>query len=49
MLTTKGISTNVRVSYIFVGHTYDDINTSFGKWSMELSEHDYPTIPFFPL
>jgi hypothetical protein len=28
-----------------VGHTHDDIDASFGRWSMDLREHDYPTIP----
>ena len=45
MLTTKGIFTEVHVSYLLVGHTHDDINASFGIWSMDLREYDYPTIP----
>ena len=45
MLTAKGIFTEVHVPYLLVGHTHDDIDTSFGRWSMDLHEHDYPTIP----
>ena len=28
-----------------VGHTHDDIDASFGHWSMKLYEEDFPTIP----
>jgi hypothetical protein len=45
MLTAKAIFTEVHVSYLLVGHTHDDIDASFGRWSMDLREHDYPTIP----
>ena len=27
------------------GHTHDDIDASFGRWSMKLHEEDFPTIP----
>ena len=29
-----------------VGHTHDDIDASFGGWSMKLHEEDFLTIPF---
>ena len=32
------------VSFLLVGHTYDDIGASFGRWSMKLWEEDFPTI-----
>jgi hypothetical protein len=32
---------------MLVGHTHDDIDASFGRWSMKLRENDYPTIPLF--
>ena len=32
------------MSYLLVGHTHDDIDTSFGRWSMDLRERDYPTV-----
>ena len=33
------------VSFLMVGHTHDDINASFDRWSMKLHEEDFPTIP----
>jgi hypothetical protein len=45
MLTAKRIFTEVHVSYLLVGHTHDDIDASFERWSIDLREHDYPTIP----
>jgi hypothetical protein len=33
------------VSFMLVGHTHDDIDASFGRWSMKLRENNYPTIP----
>jgi hypothetical protein len=30
---------------MLVGYTHDDIDASFGRWSMKLCENDYPTIP----
>ena len=41
----QATTTEVHVSYLLVGHTYDDIDAWFGRWSMDLREHDYPTIP----
>jgi hypothetical protein len=37
----------IQVSFILVDHTHDDIDASFGRWSMKLRENDYPTIPLF--
>ena len=45
MLVAKGIFREVYVSYLLVGHTHDDIDASFGRWSMDLRQNDYPTIP----
>jgi hypothetical protein len=28
-----------------VGYMHDDIDASFGRWSMKLHEEDHPTIP----
>ena len=47
MLTAKGIFTEVHVSYLLVGHTHDNIDTSFGRWSMDLHEHNDSTIRLF--
>jgi hypothetical protein len=35
----------IQVFLMLVGHTHDDIDASFGRWSMKLRENDYPTIP----
>jgi hypothetical protein len=45
MLVAKGIFEEVFVSFLLVGHTHEDIDTTFGRWSMKLRENDYPTIP----
>jgi hypothetical protein len=28
-----------------VGHTHEDIDATFGRWSMKLHKNDYPTLP----
>ena len=33
------------VSFLMVGHMHDDIDASFGCWSMKLHEEDFSTIP----
>lgn len=33
--------------FLMVGHTYDDIDASFGHWSMKLHTKDFRTIPLF--
>lgn len=30
---------------MLVGHTHDDIDALFGRWSMALKKEDFPTIP----
>ena len=45
LLIAKGVFEEIQVSFMLVGHTYDDIDASFGRWSMKLGENDYPTIP----
>jgi hypothetical protein len=44
-LVVKGIFKEVFISFLLVGHTHDDIDGSFGRWSMKLREEDFPTIP----
>ena len=46
LLTAKGIFIEVHVSYLLVGHTYDDISAIFGKWSMDMRKYNYPNISF---
>jgi hypothetical protein len=40
----KGVFEEIQVSFMLVGHTHDDIDASFGRWSMKLRENNYPTI-----
>jgi hypothetical protein len=35
----------VYVNFMLVGHTHDDIDALFGRWSMRLQKHDYPIVP----
>jgi hypothetical protein len=45
LLVTKGILEEVFVLFLLVGHTHEDIDATFGRWSMKLHENDYPTLP----
>ena len=45
LLVAKGIFKEVFVSLFIVGHTHNDIDASFGRWSMKLYEEDFSTIP----
>src|SRR5665213_2811165 len=45
LLVAKGIFKEVFVSFLMVGHTHDDIDASFRRWSMKLHEEDFPSIP----
>ena len=33
------------MNFMIVGHTHDDIDALFGRWSMALKEESFPTIP----
>jgi hypothetical protein len=45
LLIAKGVFEEIQVSFILVDHTHDDIDASFGRWSMKLRENNYSTIP----
>ena len=45
LLVARRIVKEVVVSFMIVGHTHDDIDASFGRWSMELRDKDHPTLP----
>ena len=45
LLVAKGIFKKVFVSFLLVGHTHDDIVSSFGRWSMKLREENILAIP----
>jgi hypothetical protein len=45
LLVAKRIFREVYVNFMLVGHTHDDIDALFGRWSMALRKESYPTIP----
>jgi hypothetical protein len=45
LLVAKGIFREVYVNFMLVGHTHDDIDALFGRWSMLLRKDNFPTIP----
>jgi hypothetical protein len=45
LLVAKGIFREVYVNFMLVGHTHDDIDALFGRWSMLLKKDSFLTIP----
>ena len=45
LLVAKRIFRKVYVNFMMVGHTHDDIDALFGRWSMLLKKENFPTIP----
>ena len=45
LLVAKRIFREVYVNFMIVGHTHDDIDALFGRWSMLLKKENSPTIP----
>jgi hypothetical protein len=45
LLVAKAIFREVYVNFMLVGHTHDDIDALFGRWSMSLKKDNFPTIP----
>lgn len=45
LLVAKKIFREVYVNFMLVGHTHDDIDALFGRWSMLLKKENFPTIP----
>ena len=41
----KGIFKEVYINFLIVGHTHEDIDALFGRWSTKLKSKDYPTLP----
>lgn len=33
------------ISFLIVGHTHEDIDAMFGRWSSKSNTNNYPTIP----
>ena len=45
LLVHMGVFREVYVNFLLVGHTHEDIDALFGRWSMILKEIDFLTIP----
>ena len=45
MLVYKRIFREVYINFLIVGHTHEDIDALFGRWSTRLKTRDYPTLP----
>ena len=45
LLVYKGIFKEVYINFLIVGHTHEDIDALFGRWSTQLKMNDYPTLP----
>jgi hypothetical protein len=45
LLVAKRIFREVYMNFMLVGHTHDDIDALFGRFSMALRKEDFPTIP----
>jgi hypothetical protein len=45
LLVHKGVFCEVYVNFLLVGHTHEDIDAMFGRWSCRPRENDYPTLP----
>ena len=45
LLVANKIFREVYVNFMIVGHTHDDIDALFGRWSMALKKESFPTIP----
>ena len=44
LLIFKGIFREVYINFLIVGHTHEDIDALFGRWSTMLKTNSYPTI-----
>ena len=45
LLTYHGVFQEVYINFLIVGHTHDDIDVLFDRWSYKLKGTDYPTLP----
>ena len=45
LLVYKGIFCEVYINFLIVGHTHEDIDALFGRWSSLLKTNNYPTLP----
>jgi hypothetical protein len=45
LLVQKGVFRVVYINFLLIGHTHEDIDAMFGRWSYRLQANDYPTLP----
>ena len=45
LLVFRGIFHEIYINFLIVGHTHEDIDALFGRWSTKLKTNDYPTLP----
>ena len=45
LLMYHGVFQEVYINFLIVGHTHDDIDAFFGRWSYKLRETNYPIFP----
>jgi hypothetical protein len=45
LLVHKGVFCEVYINFLLAGHTHEDIDAMFGRWSYKLRANDYPTLP----
>jgi len=45
LLVANKIFREVYLNFMIVGHTHDDTDALFGRWSMDLNKENFPTIP----
>ena len=45
LIVYKGIFREVFINFFIVGHTHEDIDALFGRWSSKLKTNNYPTVP----
>jgi hypothetical protein len=45
LLVHKGVFREVYINFLLVGHTHEDIDAMFARWSYKLRANDYPTLP----
>ena len=45
LLVYRAVFREIFINFLIVGHTHEDIDALFGRWSNKLKTNDYPTIP----
>jgi hypothetical protein len=45
LLVHKGVFCEVYINFLIVGHTHEDIDAMFERWSYKLKANNYPTLP----